>query len=168
MQRLGKNPPIVTRKRLGKSPPVVGGQQLSNNPLCVARQRLGNNPLSVARHRLGKNPVIGARQWLGKDSPIVARQRIKKSRRLVLPRTSCLYYEITLLSVCLSVCPHNCFVFYAIRVVSTASRRLVLPRTSCNLLCPGLDCTISKHIRLLYEGVRFVHYEIYSIFSATH
>jgi energy-converting hydrogenase Eha subunit C len=43
--------------------------------------------------------------------------------------TSCVYYEITLLSVCL--CQHICFVFYAVRVVSKDSRRLVPLRTSC-------------------------------------
>jgi hypothetical protein len=39
----------------------------------------------------------------------------------------CVYYEIILLAVC----PHNCFVFYAARVISKESRQLVFPRTSC-------------------------------------
>jgi hypothetical protein len=54
----------------------------------------------------------------------------KENRLLVLPRTSCVYYELTLLCIC--VCPTpNYFVCYAVRVVSKESRRLALPRTFC-------------------------------------
>jgi hypothetical protein len=53
---------------------------------------------------------------------------ISKERRwLILPRTSCVYYEITLLSP-----PPPLFnVFYAVQVTPQESMRLVLPRTSC-------------------------------------
>jgi hypothetical protein len=54
-----------------------------------------------------------------------------------IPTTSYVYYEIALLSVCLPLCPHNCFVFYAVRAVTKKSWRLFLPRTSCICSKPG-------------------------------
>jgi hypothetical protein len=74
--------------------------------LCVS----GYPPLSM----LGKSPLILSRQRLGKNSH----------------NFLCISWDH--LAAC--VCPHNCFVFYAVRVVSKESRRLFLPRTS-RFLC---------------------------------
>jgi hypothetical protein len=79
----------------------------------------------------------------------------KESRPLILPRTSCVYYEVTLLSVCLlsllgnsfSVClcvPSYFIVCYAIFIMLKESRQLVLPRISCyNLGGWGGDASIA-------------------------
>jgi hypothetical protein len=54
--------------------------------------------------------------------PIVARQRFGSVKKMPLSLVGN-NYETTLLSVS----PHNCFVFYAVRVVSKESKRLVVP-----------------------------------------
>jgi hypothetical protein len=50
-----------------------------------------------------------------------------RDRRLFLRRTSCVYYEITLLAVYPP--PPNLFVLCSVRIVSKESRRLILRRT---------------------------------------
>jgi hypothetical protein len=56
--------------------------------------------------------------------PIVPRQRLDKNPRIVAgQRLSSVKFPLSLLG--------NCYVFYAVHVVSKESRRLVLPRTSC-------------------------------------
>jgi hypothetical protein len=70
---------------------------------------------------------------------IVARQRLGKNHHNVL----CILYH---LAVCVSacVCPHNCFVFYVVRVVSKKSRRLVSPRTSCYIIRNILNVSLDR------------------------
>jgi hypothetical protein len=94
-------------------PPIVARQRLGKSPLIVARQRLGKNAPIVARQQRGKTPVIFARQRLGRNLTAVMHTRatieecrtrrfqcgpcrIKKSRRLVLPRTSCVLFKMVL------------------------------------------------------------------------
>jgi hypothetical protein len=77
-------------------------------------QRLGKHPLIFARQRLGKHPPIFARQRLGKHPPIVARQSL--GRNVTAVPNIMRYYVYIMRSPC-CLCPHNCFVFYAVRVV---------------------------------------------------
>jgi hypothetical protein len=74
-----------------------------------------------------------------------------------IPPDSCVYYEITLISMCLSVWPHNCLVFYAVRVILKGRKRLVLPRTSC-IYIPNTkhkwSCCRSLFFSTILRGVR--------------
>jgi hypothetical protein len=88
-------PSIVARQRLGKSPFIVARQRLGKNPLIGARQRLGKSPLIVARQRLGRNVTAVTNTHAIIEELLDASFsmwpcRIKESRRLVLPRTSCI------------------------------------------------------------------------------
>jgi hypothetical protein len=91
------------------------------------------------KNRVGLWDHVAVRVCVCISSPIVARQRLGKSPLSLLsngsvkiPTISCVYYEITLLSVCLPVCVHI-IVWFSMRVlvVSKESRRLVLLGTSC-------------------------------------
>jgi hypothetical protein len=79
--------------------------------------------------------------------PIVARQRLRKNPHNYL----CILWD----HLAVWMCPHSCFIFYAVRVVSKENRRLVLPRTSC-LFVPGcfnfLYCNQVSVLSVLSRG----------------
>jgi hypothetical protein len=74
-QRLGNNPLIVTQW-LGKSPPIIAGQRLGRNVTAVT------NTHAIIEELL--DPAF---------SVFSMRSLSKESRRLVLPRTSCILCE---------------------------------------------------------------------------
>jgi hypothetical protein len=76
-------PPIVARQRLGKSPVIVARHRLGKNSLIVATQRLVRNITTVTNKHATKRNCWTRRFLCGPC-------RMKESRRLVLPRTSCL------------------------------------------------------------------------------
>jgi hypothetical protein len=63
-------------------------------------------------------PPIAARQRLGKYPPVVTRQRLGSVKiPLSLLGNSSVEIMRSPCCLCLSVCPYNCFVFYAVRVI---------------------------------------------------
>jgi hypothetical protein len=79
-------PPIVARQRLGKSPLIVARQQLGKNPPNVSMQQLGRNVTAVTN----THPTI--EELLDPSFLMWPVSYQGESRRLVLPRTSCLNF----------------------------------------------------------------------------
>jgi hypothetical protein len=79
-------PPIVASQRLGKNPLIVATERLGKNPPIVARQRLDRNVTAVTNTRAAIEELLDASfsMW-----PVSYQG---KSRRLVLPRTSCFIF----------------------------------------------------------------------------